>query len=48
MARVIKLVLHESGKCVVNEPGSGKRPRVYTSLDKALARVTETATSKSK
>jgi hypothetical protein len=43
LALTIKLVIHDSGKAVVNMPGSGMNPRVYTSVDKALAKVSELA-----
>jgi hypothetical protein len=40
VATVVKVVFHpESGKYVVNMPGSGMRPRVFTSRDKAMALV---------
>lgn len=36
----VKLTIHpESGKFVVNAPGTGMRPRVYKSLDKAMNKI---------
>jgi len=40
VATVVKVVFHpDSGKYVVNVPGSGMRPRVFTSRDRAMAFV---------
>jgi hypothetical protein len=40
MAKVVKIVFHpESGKYVVNMPGTGMRPHVFTKRDKMLELV---------
>jgi hypothetical protein len=41
----IKLTIHDSGKYVVNTPGSHaqRQPRTYGSRERALARVAELA-----
>lgn len=41
--KIVKLTLHESGKAVVNMPGSGMRPRVFRDKQKALALVSKLA-----
>jgi hypothetical protein len=41
MRKTIKIVRHESGKTVVNMPGTGMKPRVYRSAERALAKVAE-------
>lgn len=43
MQNQIKLIVHGDGKCVVNQPGSGKSPLVYHSLERALTKVRELA-----
>jgi hypothetical protein len=39
MHKTVKIVKHANGKTVVNMPGSGMRPLVYTSDDRAVAKV---------
>ena len=46
MSGTIKIVMHDSGKVVVNMPGSGMNPRVYRSIDGALAFVRRLATQR--
>lgn len=39
MSKTVKIVVHRSGKIVVNMPGSGMRPRVFRDKQKALSLV---------
>ena len=36
MTKTVKMVVHPSGKIVVNMPGSGMRPHVYKDKRKAM------------